>query len=65
MNAMLFEDVTASCPYCAESISIPIDPGGGHAQEITVDCEVCCKPILVRATWNEDTEEFNVELDRE
>jgi len=65
MSFVLFEDVTATCPYCSESISIPIDPGAGKIQETTADCEVCCKPILVNVRWNEENEEFDVELDQE
>jgi hypothetical protein len=61
---MLFEDVTAQCPFCGEPISIPVDPGGGEQQETWVDCEVCCRPILVRASWDADAEEYSVSLER-
>jgi hypothetical protein len=61
---MLFDDVMSTCPFCFEKISVPIDPGGGNEQEVHIDCEVCCKPILVRASWDEDKEEYRVELDR-
>ncbi|NJW53598.1 CPXCG motif-containing cysteine-rich protein [Salinimicrobium oceani] len=32
------------CPYCAEEISMLIDPSEGR-QDYIEDCEVCCNPI--------------------
>ncbi len=61
---MLFEDASAQCPHCNESISIPIDPGGGEDQEIYIDCEVCCRSILVRAKWDDDSQEYSIHLDQ-
>jgi hypothetical protein len=61
---VLFEDATGTCPHCFETISVPVDPGGGEDQEVYIDCEVCCRPILVRARWNEDLEEYELQLDR-
>jgi hypothetical protein len=36
------------CPYCGENNELLVDISGGAYQEFTVDCEVCCAPILVR-----------------
>ena len=33
-----------SCPYCGETTSISVDPGGGSFQQYIEDCEVCCNP---------------------
>lgn len=35
---------TVTCPYCAESVDIALDPGSGSAQSYVQDCEVCCNP---------------------
>lgn len=35
---------TVTCPYCAESIEIVLDPGSGSVQSYVEDCEVCCNP---------------------
>ena len=35
------------CPYCAESVTISVDPGSGSLQEYVEDCEVCCNPWQV------------------
>lgn len=61
---MLFEDASAACPYCFENISVPVDPGGGENQEFYIDCEVCCQSIIVRAKWNDESESYDIELDR-
>lgn len=61
---MLFEDATAQCPHCFETIAVPVDPGAGEEQEMYIDCEVCCRSILVRATWSEDKESYNVQVER-
>ena len=37
----------AACPYCGESVSIAVDPGGGSFQEYVEDCSVCCNPWQV------------------
>lgn len=34
------------CPYCGETISLPLDASAG-AQSYIEDCHVCCRPITV------------------
>ena len=36
------------CPYCSAEISIGVDVTAGRRQSFTYDCEVCCRPIVVR-----------------
>ena len=40
------------CPYCWEEISMLLDPSVEEANYIE-DCEVCCNPIHVTATFEE------------
>ena len=35
-----------SCPHCGETFSLALDLSEGNA-EFTVDCEVCCRPMVV------------------
>jgi len=44
--------LTLTCPHCGESFSIAFDVSEGSA-EFTVDCEVCCRPMLVSVRVNE------------
>jgi len=46
------------CPYCGEPNTVGLDPTGGRRQTFTVDCEVCCRPILVKLKLGSDGLEF-------
>ena len=38
-----------TCPYCGENISMLLDVSATNQQYIE-DCEVCCRPIEIRFT---------------
>jgi hypothetical protein len=40
---------TIGCPCCGENVSILVDPSVPE-QEYTEDCQVCCRPIVLRVT---------------
>lgn len=42
------------CPYCAQAFEIEIDHTGGQTQEWVTDCEVCCRPIIIRVHQGEE-----------
>lgn len=48
---MPFADIR--CPYCGESIELFVDASAG-AQRYAEDCQVCCRPIDISMTINED-----------
>ena len=41
-------DNNFECPYCGEPNTAIIDQMLGDRVEMTQDCEVCCKPILLK-----------------
>ena len=43
-----------TCPHCGEVNEIALDPGGGTVQEYVEDCQVCCRPWLVRVRYGAD-----------
>ena len=45
MNLELIEH-SISCPFCAETISVLLDPSSGD-QSYIEDCQVCCRPIEI------------------
>jgi cysteine-rich CPXCG protein len=45
-------EAEVKCPYCGETVEITLDPGGGVEQEYVEDCQVCCRPWLVRVNYN-------------
>jgi hypothetical protein len=57
------ESVHTRCPYCAAPIELIVDCSVA-SQEYVEDCEVCCRPITVRATIASDGEIY-VDLHQE
>ena len=51
---MHLEDCLIQCPYCFESMEIEIDPSEGFTQEMVYDCEVCCRPIALQVSYDEE-----------
>lgn len=47
--------VDIACPYCGETIEIALDASAGD-QQYTEDCQVCCRPIVMTVTLDEDGE---------
>lgn len=43
------------CPYCGERIEILLDASAGD-QSYIEDCQVCCRPITVRVSIDDDGE---------
>jgi hypothetical protein len=41
-----------ACPCCGEWVEIPLDPGSGPRQEYVEDCQVCCRPWLLRVAYD-------------
>ena len=49
----LQEEVEIECPYCGERITLLVDCSAG-SQEYIEDCQVCCRPITVYVTVDEE-----------
>jgi hypothetical protein len=43
-----------TCPYCWQEISMVLDVSQPH-QTYVEDCEVCCKPIEVKYSLQDET----------
>lgn len=57
--------VEFACPYCNYPNFSPLDPVSGR-QQWTVDCENCCRPIVLRAlVRNGEAEELEVEREQD
>jgi hypothetical protein len=50
------------CPYCWETISMLLDSSIPNTSYIE-DCEVCCRPIQLTASFNDQTELINFSSD--
>lgn len=47
-------DATVICPYCAEDVTVTLDPGSGSSQEYVEDCPVCCQPWQMTVKYAAD-----------
>jgi hypothetical protein len=50
---MLAQPISITCPYCGETIEIMADPSVVR-QEYVEDCQVCCRPIILTITSQND-----------
>jgi hypothetical protein len=55
-------ELETNCPYCGEWITLVVDEGGGSDQHYIEDCEVCCQPMQVHLSG--DDNEYSVEVTR-
>lgn len=46
------ETATYTCPSCGEPILVVVDPSAGDEQEYTEDCPVCCRPNVLRVSFD-------------
>lgn len=53
------------CPSCFESVDTYVDPGGGEQQTYVEDCPLCCRPNVLRASWDSDLDAYAIAAERE
>ncbi len=53
------------CAWCGESNEVVLDLTGGTEQSFVVDCEICCRPNLLKVRVDVDEEVWSVEVSRE
>jgi hypothetical protein len=51
-------ETDCTCPYCGEAISLWVDAGGGPNRSYVEDCSVCCRPINVQISVDDDGEAY-------
>lgn len=49
----MLPSVEIQCPYCGERFEILVDDSAG-AQQYIEDCQVCCSPINIAVSFDED-----------
>jgi len=60
----LLQTHNLDCPYCGESIQLIVDCTTTE-QEYIEDCQVCCRPINVYVTIDEDNVQILVTHENE
>jgi hypothetical protein len=57
--------VPYACAACGEINRTMLDPGGGLVQVYTEDCEVCCRPNLLRISIDPESRIVAIENELE
>lgn len=52
---------SVQCPYCGECIWMEFYPEDGDHQNMVIDCEVCCNPILYDVIFKNESPIVRVE----
>ncbi len=53
------------CAGCFEWVETTVDESGGSKQEYVEDCQVCCKPNVLKVLWDRSAREFVVTAELE
>ena len=53
------------CAGCGEWNETSVDDSGGMRQSYVEDCQVCCKPNILRISWNMAAEEYWIRAELE
>jgi hypothetical protein len=54
-----------TCAGCGEWNETTVDESAGNRQSYVEDCQVCCKPNLLRVSWEPGAREFVIEAELE
>ena len=53
------------CAGCGEWNATTVDPSAGGRQSYVEDCQVCCKPNVLRAQYDASADEFFITAELE
>jgi len=53
------------CAGCGEWNETTVDVSAGSEQSYIEDCQVCCKPNVLKVTYDEDSSGFMIEAELE
>ena len=53
------------CAGCGEWNETTVDESAGSRQRYVEDCQVCCKPNVLRVSWDPGAQAFLVEAELE
>ena len=54
-----------ACAGCGEWNQTTVDESAGSRQRYIEDCQVCCKPNVLRVSWDANTAEFVIDAELE
>jgi hypothetical protein len=53
------------CAACGEWNTTSVDESAGRRQNYVEDCQVCCKPNVLRISWDAGAGEFVIDAELE
>jgi len=53
-------DAGFQCAGCGEWIETVVDESAGSHQSYVEDCQVCCKPNVLRIEWDRSAGEYTI-----
>jgi Cysteine-rich CPXCG len=53
------------CAGCGEWNETVVDSSGGTNQSYVEDCQVCCKPNVLRVMWDRSAGEYTIHAELE
>ena len=53
------------CASCGEWNTTTVDESAGHRQSYVEDCQVCCKPNVLRIEYDNSAQEFTIAAELE
>ncbi len=56
-------DASYACAACGEVVETTVDPSQGSRQEYVEDCQVCCRPNVLRVTIVDGEAHVEAELE--
>ena len=58
-------DAGFQCAACGEWNETSVDESPGSVQSYVEDCQVCCRPNLLRVSYHPETQEFVIAAELE
>jgi hypothetical protein len=58
-------DAGFQCAGCGEWNDTVVDEGVGRLQRYVEDCQVCCRPNVLRIEWNPEIQELLIRAELE
>ena len=56
--------IKIKCPFCHQRQEVLIDPDVTETQQMIVDCEICCHPLDLQVSWNEEKQKFQAQVEK-
>ncbi|HET9364016.1 MAG TPA: CPXCG motif-containing cysteine-rich protein [Candidatus Angelobacter sp.] len=53
------------CAGCGEWNETQVDSSAGSRQSYVEDCQVCCKPNVLRISWDNSSQEYIISAELE